>query len=81
MTTKSRCLEILAPFLVQPGEQDAVAGGAPLFSSSSIDSLTLVNMVVALEQAFKTEIDADDLEATFKDIDSLAAYIDTKVAS
>jgi acyl carrier protein len=81
MTTKSRCLEVLASFLVQPGEREAVAGGAPLFTSSSIDSLTLVNMVVALEQAFSTDIDAEDLEATFKDIDSLASYIDAKLTT
>ena len=80
MTTQSQCLEVLAPFLVQPGELDAVANGAPLFSSSSIDSLTLVNMVVALEQVFKTDIDVENLEDTFKDINSLATYIDAKIS-
>ena len=80
MTTKSVCLEVISSFLVQPGEKEAVALGAPIFSAASVDSLTLVNMVVAIEQAFKTEIDADNLEETFKNIDTLSTYIDAKLS-
>ncbi|TCJ16267.1 acyl carrier protein [Parasulfuritortus cantonensis] len=79
--TRIRCLPALRSILVQESElAGVVERGAALFDSPSLDSLALVNLVVALENEFAIQIDAEDLEQVFATLDSLVDYLDGKRA-
>lgn len=78
---KAKCLAELKKFLPQQEELEAVAAGEPLFASSSIDSVTLVGMVVALEDRFAIEFDADNVEDIFFDLTSLSRYVTEKLSA
>jgi acyl carrier protein len=75
---QTRCLAVLKPVLVQEGELAAVAAGGTLYDSGSLDSLTLVNLVVALENEFSLQIDAENIDQVFATLDSLVAYLAEK---
>lgn len=72
---EKRSLAILAQFLKNPGELQAVIDGGPLLATSSFDSLSLVNFVVELENELGVRIDTDELTRTFDSIGSLTDYL------
>jgi len=78
---KARSLTVLEQFLKNPGELQAVIEGGPLLATSSFDSLSLVNFVVELENAFSVRIDTDELTRTFDSIDSLTDYLASLLGS
>lgn len=69
---------MLEPFLVQEGALDQVAGGAPLLTSGLLDSLALANLIVALENEFSVQIDAENLNQLFASLETLVDYLDSK---
>lgn len=78
--TRSRILSVLAKFLLTEGELERVGQGGDLFASSALDSLALVNLVVALENEFSVQIDTEDIDGVFANLTSLADYLDGKRA-
>ncbi len=78
MNIRNDCIEILSGILVQDGELEAVVNGGPLFSTASFDSLTLVNLIVALENKFSMQIDSDDFESIFGSLGSLVSYVESR---
>jgi len=76
--TAIRCLSILRHVLVQEGEYEKVERGGALFALASLDSLALVNLVVALENEFAIQIDAENLDQVFATLASLTAYLDER---
>ena len=74
-----RCLYVLQKFLIQSGEFEDIKTGGGLFETTSLDSLTLVNLVVELENEFQIEIDAENIDDVFSTLGSLTAYIQSKV--
>jgi acyl carrier protein len=79
LNVRSKCLSVLEPFLVQPEDYRKVAEGGSLLAL--FDSLSLVNLIVELENAFFIEIDTEDLEEVFSTLDSLTVYIEGKVGN
>lgn len=76
--TRSRCLSVLSTILVQEAELGTVDQGGGLYASPSLDSLALVNLIVALENEFAIQIDTEDPEKVFADLDTLVTYLDDK---
>ncbi len=73
---RARCLAILGSFLVNPGELEKVNQGASLLDFSSLDSLSMVNLVVQLEIEFAVRLDADELDTVLATLDSLTDYLE-----
>ena len=78
---KENCLLELKAFIHDPQLFAGISAGKPLLASAAIDSVSLVEIVLRLESRFAVEIDADNIEEVFRDIDTLTAYIDGKIAS
>lgn len=78
---RQQCLQELQVFLSDPEDAANVAAGQPLLHTAGLDSVAVVEFVVRLEDRFAVEIDADNLEEVFATIDSLAGYIDGKLAA
>jgi acyl carrier protein len=76
--TAARCLSVLEAFLIREGELDQVATGGPLLASGSLDSLAFANLVVALENEFHVQVDAEDLDQIFASLATLVAYLEAK---
>jgi acyl carrier protein len=73
---RARCLTILGSFLINPGELEKVNNGASLLDFSSLDSLSMVNLVVQLEIEFTVRLDADELDTVLSTLDSLTDYLE-----
>lgn len=58
---------------------DEVGDNANLFDDCGIDSTSVVELVVALEEKFNIQIEEDDLDLSlFQDISNLAAFVEAK---
>ena len=77
---RERCAGVLKDFLVQDGAFEAVLNGGPLLEGSALDSLGMVNLVVALEKEFAIRMPTEDLETTFATLDNLVAELSRHVA-
>lgn len=73
------CLREIRPFLLDANEFATLESGGPLFSATTMDSLALVNLVVALEKSFSIDIDAENLDEVFSTLSTLVAYIQKKL--
>lgn len=78
--TRARCLSVLGTILVQEAELSKVEQGGGLYVSPSLDSLALVNLIVALENEFDIQVDTENPDTAFANLDSLVAYLDEKRA-
>lgn len=77
----ARCLKVLGGVLVREGDLDYVAGGGDLFTSALLDSLTLLNLVIALENEFGIQIMVENLEDVFASLASLTEYLQDELAT
>jgi acyl carrier protein len=60
---------------------DQVSDTANLFNDCGLDSTSVVELVVALEQEFDISIDEDELDVRlFQDIGELGRFVETKQA-
>lgn len=75
------CLEEIRFILPQPEIYSDIASGKPLLDSAAIDSVAMVELVLRLENRFSVEIDSQNLEDVFFNIDSLALFINDKLSS
>jgi len=75
--TKERIREVMSRYL-HAEELQAIFRGAPILTTLTIDSLSLLNLVVELESRFKVSFDYDTIETSFATIDSLAAFLDSE---
>ena len=73
-----RCLDILGRFVEDADDMERIRQGASLLGTGSLDSLSMVNLVVELESEFGIAIESDSLEALFQNLDSLVAHIAAK---
>jgi acyl carrier protein len=72
---RSLCLSAIASFVADENDLKAIEAGEPLIKTASLDSLSLVNLIVALEEETGVPIDTDDLEGVFQNLDSLVRYL------
>lgn len=76
--TVEEVAKVLASTLgVDPSGLDAAT---PLFGSlPELDSMAVVELIVALEQHFSMDVDEDDVTAeVFETVGSLAAFVDSQ---
>ncbi|MAT49897.1 MAG: hypothetical protein CMK32_01765 [Porticoccaceae bacterium] len=71
----SRCLDILGKFVEDADDMENIRQGASLLGTGSLDSLSMVNLVVELESEFGIAIESDSLETLFQNLDSLVNHI------
>ena len=71
----SRCLDILGKFVEDADDMESIRQGASLLGTGSLDSLSMVNLVVELESEFGIAIESDSLETLFQNLDTLVNYI------
>jgi len=72
---KERIQKIFSKFIINKNELEAVFQGKSILKTISIDSLTMVNMVVELEKEFGIRFDAETLDKTFENIGTLKKNI------
>jgi acyl carrier protein len=70
-----RLRSLLERFVADRAELDAVFAGAPLLATLSIDSITLVHIVMTLEKEYSVRFELDSMDAAFADITSLLAFL------
>ena len=72
---RARLRAVLERFLTDPAELEAVFGGAPLLETISIDSISLVNLVAALEEEYSVRFDELSTDLALADVDSLLKFV------
>jgi acyl carrier protein len=71
-----RLLEVLGRYLTDPKELQAVRDGRPLLGKTSLDSLSLLNLVTELELLFNVRFDTDTYEQALQDYASLKSFLE-----
>lgn len=71
-----RLRQVLRRYVTDSGEWQAVQEGAPLLGTTSLDSLSVVNMVTELELLFDVRFESDTLEQTLRNVHSLATFLE-----
>jgi len=56
----------------------AIEAGESLIKTASLDSLSLVNLIIQLEENTGIAIDTDDLEGVFENLDSLVQFLSSQ---
>lgn len=81
--TLDRVRSILVSTLGIQDRRDAIDASTPLFGSlPELDSMSVVELVVAIEDAFDITIDDDELTGeTFDTLGSLTDLVETKVSA
>ena len=74
-TDRARLRAIFNHYVTEPAELDAIFNGAPLLETVSIDSITLVHLIVAIEKEFSVRFDETSMDQAFANIDSLLKLI------
>ena len=72
---RSVCIEVIKGFVTNPDEMKKIESNESILASSSFDSLSIVNLVVKLENEFKINVDTDNFDTIFMSLESLTAYI------
>jgi hypothetical protein len=70
-----RLLEVLGRYLTDPQELQAVRKGRPILGETSLDSLSLVDLVTELELLFNVRFDTDTYEQVLQNYDSLRSFL------
>lgn len=73
-----RCLDILGRFVEDADDMERIRQGASLLGTGSLDSLSMVNLVVELEAEFGIAIESDSLETLFQSLPTLVDHIAAK---
>ena len=60
---RSRLEAIMAAWVTDEAEREAVLAGEPLAEAMNLDSMALLELVVRLEAGFDVTIDAEDIES------------------
>lgn len=74
----ARCLDILGRFVEDADDMANIRQGASLLATGSLDSLSMVNLVVELESEFGIAIESESLETLFHNLDTLVNHITAK---
>lgn len=77
--TATRCLKLLENLVEPHSKLREIAQGGDLREQISLDSLTMVNLIVSLENEFKFSFEAENLDEIFANFNSLVAYIDSQL--
>lgn len=78
---RDRCVVVISKFIENPDDMVKITNGAPLLGSGSLDSLSLVNLVVEIEAEFGISINSEGLEEVFSSFSSLVAYIESEISA
>lgn len=70
-----RCFAVIAGFISEEADLEKIKQGASILDTGTMDSLSVVNLMIELETEFGVAIDADDLEDLFSSLDKLSEYI------
>ena len=83
MTTTDQVKHILADTLQLGARADAMSGATPLLGAiPELDSMAVVNVITALEEAFGFTVADDEISAnTFATLGSLSAFVEKKLES
>lgn len=74
-TDLARLRAVFKDYVTESAELDAIFNGAPLLETVSIDSMTLVHLIVAIEKEFSVRFDETSTEQAFTNIESLLKLI------
>jgi acyl carrier protein len=74
-TNRARLRAIFNQYVPASAELDAIFNGAPLLETVSIDSITLIHLIVAIEKEFAVRFDETSMDQAFSNIDSLLKFI------
>jgi acyl carrier protein len=77
----TRCLSVISKFITDPVGLEKIKQGESLLETGSLDSLSMVNLVVELENEFGMSLESDELETLFSSLQNLASHIHTKTVS
>ena len=73
--TRSRLLEVIRRYVIDRDELDDLEAGKPFLTSTSLDSLAMMTVIIEIEKTFGIRFDLDTLEHTFENLDTIAAYL------
>lgn len=76
---QARCLSVIGKFVSEADELKRIEQGESIIGTGSLDSLSMVNLVVELEAEFGISVDTDDIEHLFESISSLTSYISSRL--
>jgi len=75
---RSACLATISTFVSDANDMKAIEAGESLIKTASLDSLSLVNLIIQLEENTGIAIDTDDLEGVFENLDSLVQFLSSR---
>jgi acyl carrier protein len=74
------CITTLEKFITDQSTITNIKNGASILESATIDSLSLVNLIVELENSLGFSFESDDFEGIFSSLDKLVCYIDSQLS-
>ena len=75
-----RLRQTVRRYVTDEQEFEAVASGKPFYTATSLDSVSYLELVVDLEEAFQVSFDGADAQEIFASLEHLARYLRGKVA-
>jgi acyl carrier protein len=78
--TKSRLIEVIGRYVTDPGELEAVGRGEPFLTATSLDSLTMMTVIIEIEKRFSMRFDLETIEHTFETLETVVTYLDRRGA-
>lgn len=80
-SAKQQLRDFIDKALASQGDRGSYADDEPLFSSGRLDSFTMMNLVMHLEQAFGIDFASTGFDVDLVDsIDAMEALVDTQAA-
>ena len=79
---KQKLRDFLQETLAQHGDHQSFVDAEPLFSSGRLDSFSMMNLVMFLEEAFSLDFSDFEFDVALVDsVDALEELINSKLAS
>lgn len=79
VNTTEICITTLEEFITDQSAMNKIKNGESILDSAAIDSLSLVNLIVELENSLGFSFESDDFEGIFASLDNLTRYIDSQL--
>jgi acyl carrier protein len=81
ITARQKLRDFLMEALAKHGDHGELSDAESIFVSGRMDSFSMINLVMFLEEAFDISFSDDEFDVDLLDsVDDLAAYIDSKHA-